>query len=171
MARLARVVVPGLPHHVTQRGEGGARTFFGDDDFAFFRDLLAEHCRAAGVEVWAWVLMPNHVHLILNPADPDGAPQRAFQSPSALCGTCPRPAKEDRAFLAGAVWRGGDGRRPFGRRAALWRAQPGARPLGRPRAGLALVERPRPRDRRRRWPDDAEAGAPALPALFGTVGR
>ena len=72
MARLARVVIPGHPHHVTQRGNGGARTFFGDSDYALYRDLLAEHCRAAGVEVWAWCLMPNHVHLILVPSDADG---------------------------------------------------------------------------------------------------
>jgi putative transposase len=72
MARLARVVIPGIPHHVTQRGNGRATTFFGEDDYALYRDLLATHCRAAGVEVWAWVLMPNHVHLILVPADADG---------------------------------------------------------------------------------------------------
>jgi putative transposase len=72
MARLARVVVPGHPHHVTQRGNGRARTFFGDADYALYRDLLAENCRAADVEVWAWCLMPNHVHLILVPSDPDG---------------------------------------------------------------------------------------------------
>ncbi|WP_315737368.1 transposase [Bradyrhizobium sp. SZCCHNR1093] len=72
MARLARVVVPGLPHHVTQRGNGRARTFFGDDDYALYRDLLATHCRAADVAVWAWCLMPNHVHLILVPSDADG---------------------------------------------------------------------------------------------------
>src|ERR1700736_2111037 len=72
MARLARVVVPGYPHHVTQRGNGRARTFFGDQDYALYRDLLAENCRTAGVEVWAWCLMPNHVHLILVPSDPDG---------------------------------------------------------------------------------------------------
>ncbi len=72
MARLARVVVPGLPHHVTQRGNGRARTFFGDDDYALYRDLLASHCRNADVEIWAWCLMPNHVHLILVPSDPDG---------------------------------------------------------------------------------------------------
>ena len=72
MARLARLVVPGLPHHVTQRGNGGARVFFGEADYALYRDLLAESCRAAGVEVWAWCLMPNHVHLILVPADADG---------------------------------------------------------------------------------------------------
>jgi putative transposase len=72
MARLARVVIPGYPHHVTQRGNGGARTFFGDDDYALYRDLLAAHCGAAAVEVWAWCLMPNHVHLILVPSDKDG---------------------------------------------------------------------------------------------------
>jgi putative transposase len=72
MARLARVVLPVHPHHVTQRGNGRARTFFGDDDYALYRDLLAENCHAAEVEVWAWCLMPNHVHLILVPSDPDG---------------------------------------------------------------------------------------------------
>ena len=74
MARLARVVVPSHPHHVTQRGNGRARTFFGDADYALYRDLLAENCRAAEaeVEVWAWCLMPNYVHLILVPSDPDG---------------------------------------------------------------------------------------------------
>jgi putative transposase len=72
MTRLARLVIPGLPHHVTQRGNGRAQVFFGEDDYALYRVLLAEACRAAGVEVWAWVLMPNHVHLILAPSDPDG---------------------------------------------------------------------------------------------------
>ena len=72
MARLARVVIPGLPHHVTQRGNGRSRTFFNNDDYALYRDLLAASCRAAAVEIWAWCLMPNHVHLILVPSDADG---------------------------------------------------------------------------------------------------
>ncbi|MBX9633493.1 MAG: transposase, partial [Magnetospirillum sp.] len=72
MSRLARLVVPGLPHHLTQRGNGRAQVFFDADDYAFYCALLAECCRAAGVAVWAWVLMPNHVHLILVPSDPDG---------------------------------------------------------------------------------------------------
>lgn len=72
MARLARIVVPGLPHHVTQRGNRRLETFFGDDDYAVYRDLLAEHCAAAAVAVWAYCLMPNHVHLILVPSDEDG---------------------------------------------------------------------------------------------------
>jgi putative transposase len=69
---MARLVIPDVPHHVTQRGNGRAPTFFGDDDYALYRYLLAEHCAAAHVEVWAWVLMPNHVHLILTPSDEVG---------------------------------------------------------------------------------------------------
>jgi putative transposase len=72
MARLSRVVIPGLPHHVTQCGNGRSQTFFSDEDYALYRDWLGEGCRSNGVEVWAWVLMPNHVHLILVPSDPDG---------------------------------------------------------------------------------------------------
>lgn len=71
MARLARAVFPGMPHHVTQRGNGRAQTFFNDGDYRAYRDLLAENAAAAGVKVWAWVLMPNHVHLILVPPDED----------------------------------------------------------------------------------------------------
>jgi putative transposase len=72
MARLARAVFPGHPHHVTQRGNGRAQVFFCDENYRLYRDLLATHCAAAGVEVWAWVLMPNHVHMILVPGDADG---------------------------------------------------------------------------------------------------
>ncbi len=57
---------------MTQRGNGRARTFFDDADYALYRDLLGQHCRAAGVDVWGWCLMPNHVHLILVPSDADG---------------------------------------------------------------------------------------------------
>jgi putative transposase len=72
MARLARVVAAGLPHHVTQRGNRRQQVFFGDADYAAYRRLLAEACRAAEVAVWAYCLMPNHVHLILGPSNEDG---------------------------------------------------------------------------------------------------
>ena len=72
MARLARVVVPGCPHHVTQRGNRRMETFFGDGDYARYRAFLAEYARKADVAVWAYCLMPNHVHLILVPTDADG---------------------------------------------------------------------------------------------------
>lgn len=71
MARLARAVFPAQPHHVSQHGNGRQQTFFSDKDYAPYHDLLAEHTSAAGLEVWAGVLMPNHVHLVLVPQEPD----------------------------------------------------------------------------------------------------
>ena len=72
MARLARVVVPDVPHHVTQRGNRRQQTFFSDADYHVYREQLASSCAMAGVSVWAWCLMPNHVHLILVPETVDG---------------------------------------------------------------------------------------------------
>jgi putative transposase len=72
MARLARIIVPGYPHHVTQRGNRREPIFFEDGDQEVYRDLLAEQADRHRVEVWAYCLMPNHVHLILTPADQKG---------------------------------------------------------------------------------------------------
>jgi len=72
MARLARVVMEGVAHHVTQRGNRRQPVFFGDDDYRAYRVLLAEGCAAAGVAVWGYCLMPNHVHLILVPSGAEG---------------------------------------------------------------------------------------------------
>jgi putative transposase len=71
MARLARVVVPHLPHHVTQRGNRREAIFFADGDREVYCTLLAEQARRFQVEVWAYCLMPNHVHLILVPKRAD----------------------------------------------------------------------------------------------------
>ena len=72
MARIARVVVPGLPHHVTQRGNRREPVFFGAEDYQFYRRLIATAARRGGAEIWAYCLMPNHVHLIVTPADRNG---------------------------------------------------------------------------------------------------
>lgn len=64
---MARVVAPGHPHHVTQRGNRRQRTFFGEEDYEAYRALMAESCGKAGVEVWAYCMMPNHVHLVVVP--------------------------------------------------------------------------------------------------------
>jgi putative transposase len=53
MARLARIVIPGLPHHVRQRGNRREAIFFQDGDHEIYRDLLAEQTLKAGVEVFA----------------------------------------------------------------------------------------------------------------------
>ena len=72
MARLARAVVPGVPHHVTQRGNRRQTTFFNDADYAAYLGEIGAGLRAASVGLWAWCLMPNHVHLILLPSSEDG---------------------------------------------------------------------------------------------------
>ena len=72
MSRLPRLVLPGLAHHVTQRGNGRQRVFHEEGDYALYRDLLAQAAERARVEVWAYCLMPNHVHAIVVPSDEDG---------------------------------------------------------------------------------------------------
>ena len=72
MARIARVVAPGFPHHITQRGNRRQETFFNDEDYQAYIDLLSEWCSRYGVEVWAYCLMPNHIHLIAVPESEDG---------------------------------------------------------------------------------------------------
>ncbi len=72
MSRAARQVYPDIPHHVTARGARRAPTFFGPDDYIFYLRLLRRGCRKSSTSVWAWCLMPNHLHLILAPSQPDG---------------------------------------------------------------------------------------------------
>ena len=72
MARLARIVVPGLPHHVTQRGNRRERVFFEDGDHLRYLAFLAEGQERSGTSIWAYCLMPNHVHVIAVPSHADG---------------------------------------------------------------------------------------------------
>ena len=72
MGRIARIVAPGLPHHVTQRGNRRQETFFCDEDYRAYLSLLVEWCGRQGTRIWAYCLMPNHVHLIVVPSQPDG---------------------------------------------------------------------------------------------------
>jgi putative transposase len=72
MPRVARLVLPGIPHHVTQRGNRRQRTFFGPDDYRLYQQLLRRWTAESGTAVWAWCLMPNHVHIIVVPEDEAG---------------------------------------------------------------------------------------------------
>jgi len=99
MARLPPLVVPGLPHHVTQRSSGRQQTFFEEGDYALYLDLLADAAEKARAEVWAHCLMPNHVHAIVVPADEDGLRRPA----SALHCLCQRAGTADGACLAGSL--------------------------------------------------------------------
>jgi putative transposase len=71
MPRKARFVVPGYPHHVTQRGNRKQTTFFSDDDYLAYLALLHKNLSKSNVDVWAYCLMPNHVHLVAVPRQPD----------------------------------------------------------------------------------------------------
>jgi putative transposase len=57
---------------VTQRGNGRQQVFFGDDDYAAYRDLLAQRAERAGAQVWSCCRMPDHVPVMVVTADPDG---------------------------------------------------------------------------------------------------
>ena len=59
MVRLARVVAPGIPHHITQRGNRRQETFFCAEDYQAYLALMEEWCRSCTVEVWAYCLMPK----------------------------------------------------------------------------------------------------------------
>ena len=72
MGRIARVVAPGMPHHVTQRGNRRMQTFLRDADYNAYLGLMAEWCTKHQVGVWAYCLMPNHVHLIAVPETIEG---------------------------------------------------------------------------------------------------
>ena len=72
MARRARMIIPGVAHHVTQRGNRRERIFLEDGDEQVYLDLLSQQLQRYGVACWAYCLMPNHVHLILTPSDETG---------------------------------------------------------------------------------------------------
>ncbi|MBC8441221.1 MAG: transposase [Deltaproteobacteria bacterium] len=72
MARIARAIAPGIPHHITQRGNRRQQTFFNDGDYQSYLELMSEWCMKFQVETWAYCLMPNHIHLIVVPETKDG---------------------------------------------------------------------------------------------------
>ena len=78
MPRIARPVFPGVPHHVTQRGNRRENVFFCGADRACYLRWLREHCARERVDVLAYCLMPNHVHAVLVPSTAQGL-ERVFR--------------------------------------------------------------------------------------------
>ena len=72
MPRSSRIVIPGVPHHVVQRGNRSQPIFFSDADRDRYVDWLAEGCQRFATICLAWCLMDNHIHLILVPSTVDG---------------------------------------------------------------------------------------------------
>jgi putative transposase len=71
MARFRRLVVPGLPHHVTQRGVRRQTTFFDDLDYRRYLEIAKDLLPHSGLQIWAYCLMPNHIHAVVVPQHPD----------------------------------------------------------------------------------------------------
>jgi len=67
MPRVARIVVPDVPHHVTQRGNNRQDTFFVDDDYETYLAILGKQAARYGLRIFGYCLMTNHVHLIVVP--------------------------------------------------------------------------------------------------------
>ena len=73
MPRRARIAVAGIPWHIIQRGNNRSACFFAEADYHYFLDTLAEQSCKWGCAVHAYVLMTNHVHLLLTPEERDSA--------------------------------------------------------------------------------------------------
>lgn len=69
MPRIGRVVAPNMPHHVVQRGHNRNAVFVDDCDYFYYLDTLRKWTKQLQVKVYAWCLMTNHVHLLLDPGD------------------------------------------------------------------------------------------------------
>ncbi|MFT5607374.1 MAG: putative transposase, partial [Parvicella sp.] len=69
MSRLARVVVPHYPHHIVQRGNRRQDVFLKTGDYVHYLSLLKQWTEEEGIEVLAYCLMTNHVHIVVVPSD------------------------------------------------------------------------------------------------------
>ena len=69
MPRLARIVLPGLPHHVTHRGNRRSAVFFRQSDRRSYLEWLSEYSARYGLRIWAYCLMTNHIHLLVVPQE------------------------------------------------------------------------------------------------------
>ena len=74
MARLARLTLPGYPHHIIQRGNNRQPIFANEADYLFLLDLMYENARQFEVALHAYVLMSNHFHLLATPKTAEGLP-------------------------------------------------------------------------------------------------
>jgi putative transposase len=77
MPRIARLVVPGMPHHIIQRGNRRQKVFFKDEDKKIYLEILKVQCLRFGVVIWSYCLMDNHVHFVAVPEDKESL-GRAF---------------------------------------------------------------------------------------------
>ena len=100
MPRAARVVVEGVPHHITQRGNNRQDVFLVDEDRRYYLEILRDKCRQHGVTLLGYCLMTNHVHLIGVPRQPTSLALAPGPGPLALRGALPSTLPPQRPFVA-----------------------------------------------------------------------
>jgi putative transposase len=101
MPRIARVVIPGCPHHVIQRGNRRLNVFFSDADKSTYLTLLKRHVDKHGVRIWAYCLMDNHVHMVAVPSTKEGLAKAVSETHRKY--TCLINIRED---WKGYLWQG-----------------------------------------------------------------
>ena len=69
MPRKARILVSNYPHHIVQRGHNRKVVFLADEDYQFYLENLKEWKIKLGIKLYAWCLMTNHIHLIVEPGE------------------------------------------------------------------------------------------------------
>jgi len=72
MPRRARISIADIPHHIVQRGNNRDACFYSDQDYLFYLECLQEYAELTGCSIHAYVLMTNHVHLLVTPQTTDG---------------------------------------------------------------------------------------------------
>jgi putative transposase len=75
MPRRPRIHLPGVPIHLVQRGHNREPCFYSDEDFLAYREWLGEALKKTGCALHAYVLMTNHVHLLLTPPSAEAVSQ------------------------------------------------------------------------------------------------
>jgi putative transposase len=116
MPRPNRLVVAGYPHHIIQRGNNRQAIFFEDSDRRFFRSALGEALDAHQCALHAYVLMTNHVHLLITPEHGEGVGGLMQSLGRRYVGYINR-----RCARTGTLWEGRGPRRPsWMRRTMSW---------------------------------------------------
>ncbi len=101
MARLARFALPGYTQHVISRGHHRARVFRDNDDHRYFLEKLGAACAANACDLHAYVLMPNHVHLLVTPQE-----ERGLSKTMQAIGRSYVRYFNDKYGLKGTLWEG-----------------------------------------------------------------
>ena len=102
MPRSARIVLPNTPHHIVQRGHNRQTVFVSDDDYNYYRENLIEFKQEFDCRIYAYCLMTNHVHLIIDPG----------KNPTALSLLMKRVAGRQTRYVnklekrSGSLWEG-----------------------------------------------------------------